>query len=147
MTESNIKGEAIRILLVESDSDHFELFIHRLYTNGVANQIHHVSDGEAALNFLFRREEFADVEKSPRPHLVLLAMDPPRIDATEVLSAIKANEELRNIPVVVLTTLPSTTGADDNQASGYLIKPVEFVDFRSMMRDLGFSWMVSNQHP
>lgn len=150
MAESNMQGEAADILLVEDDPDHAELIIRGLQDNGVANRIHHVSDGEAALDYLFRRREYSDAEKSPRPHLVLLDLRLPRIDGLEVLREIKADEELRRIPVVVLTTSEAGQDIDrayDNQANSYLVKPVEFDAFRRMMRDIGFYWLIWNQHP
>ena len=90
-----MRGEAVQILLVEDDPNHAELIIRSLIDNLVANQIHHVSDGEAALDYLFRREEYADAEKSPRPHLVLLDLRLPRIDGLEVLREVKADHDLR----------------------------------------------------
>ena len=150
MTQSELQGEAVEILLVEDDPDHAELIIRGLQDNGVANRITHVSDGEAALDYLFRRGEYADAEKSPRPHLVLLDLRLPRIDGLEVLRQIKADEELRRIPIVVLTTSEANLDiaqSYDNPANSYLVKPVEFDAFRRMMRDLGFYWLVWNQHP
>jgi len=150
MTESQMQGEAVQILLVEDDPDHAELIIRGLQDNGVANRIHHVSDGETALDYLFQRGEYADAETSPRPHLVLLDLRLPKIDGLEVLREIKADEGLRRIPVVVLTSSAAESdiaGASDNYVNSYLVKPVEFDEFRRMMRDLGFYWLVWNQHP
>ena len=150
MTESQMQGEAVQILLVEDDPDHAELIIRGLQDNGVANRIHHVSDGETALDYLFQRGEYADAETSPRPHLVLLDLRLPKIDGLEVLREIKADEGLRRIPVVVLTSSAAESdiaGAGDNYVNSYLVKPVEFDEFRRMMRDLGFYWLVWNQHP
>ena len=150
MRESEMQGEAVEILLVEDDPDHAELIIRGLEGNLVANRIHHVSDGEAALDYLFRRGEYAEAEKSPRPHLVLLDLRLPKIDGLEVLKEIKADEELRRIPVVVLTSSAAESdiaSASDNYVNSYLVKPVEFDEFRRMMGDLGFYWLVWNQHP
>ena len=150
MTESQMQGKAVQILLVEDDPDHAELIIRGLQDNGVANRIHHVSDGETALDYLFQRGEYADAETSPRPHLVLLDLRLPKIDGLEVLREIKADEGLRRIPVVVLTSSAAESdiaGASDNYVNSYLVKPVEFDEFRRMMQDLGFYWLVWNQHP
>ena len=134
----------------EDDPNHAELIIRNLIDNQVANQIHHVLDGEAALDYLFRRGEYADAEKSPCPHLVLLDLRLPKTDGQEVLREIKADDELRRIPVVVLTTSKAESDiarAYDNHANSYLVKPVDFDRFRQLMRDLGFYWLIWNQHP
>jgi CheY-like chemotaxis protein len=149
MRESEVMGEAVEILLVEDDADHAELIIRGLEDNLVANRIHHVIDGEAALNFLFRRGEYAGGDAVPRPHLILLDLRIPKIDGLEVLQEIKADEELRRIPVSVLTTSEADEDiarAYDNQVNSYLVKPVEFVKFGQLMRDLGFYWMVWNRN-
>ena len=145
-----MRGEAVQILLVEDDPNHAELIIRSLIDNLVANQIHHVSDGEAALDYLFRREEYADAEKSPRPHLVLLDLRLPRIDGLEVLREVKADQDLRRIPVVILTSSEADgdiARAYESHANSYLVKPVDFDKFAQMMRDLGFYWLIWNQHP
>jgi CheY-like chemotaxis protein len=145
-----MNGEAVIILLVEDDPNHAELILRGLQDNHVANQIHHVVDGEAALDYLFRRGEYADPEKSPRPHLILLDLRLPKIDGQEVLEEIKADEELRQIPVVVLTTSEAERDlvrAYQNHANSYLVKPVDFAQFAQMMRDLGFYWLYWNRRP
>ncbi len=145
-----MQGDAVRILLVEDDSDHAELIIRGLQANRVANQITHVSDGEAALDYLFQRGEYADAAKNPRPHLILLDLRLPKIDGLEVLKEVKEDNELRSIPVVVLTT--SKADADLEKASeyhvnSYLVKPVDFEEFRRMMGDIGYYWLIWNQQP
>ncbi len=150
MSEPEMNGEAVVILLVEDDPDHAELITRSLEDNLVAHRIHHVLDGEAALDYLFRRGVYADAEKSPRPHLILLDLRLPKIDGQEVLREIKADAELRRIPVVILTTSEAESDiarAYGNHANSYLVKPVEFAKFGQMMGDLGFYWLVWNQHP
>ena len=150
MTESQTRDEAVEILLVEDDPDHADLIIHGLQDDGVASRIHHISNGEAALDYLFRRGQYSDAKKSPRPNLVLLDLRLPKIDGLEVLTKIKADGELRHIPVVVLTSSSAANDiarAGDNYANSYLVKPVDFDDFRRMMRDLKFYWLIWNQHP
>ena len=143
-----MNGEAVIILLVEDDPNHAELILRGLQDNGVANEIHHVMDGEAALDYLFRRGEYADPEKSPRPHLILLDLRLPKIDGQEVLEEIKADDELRSIPVVILTTSEAERDivrAYQNHVNSYLVKPVDFAQFAQMMRDLGFYWLYWNR--
>ena len=140
----------MRILLVEDDDDHAEIVIRELANNRVINQIHRVSDGEAALDYVFRRGIYADPAGSPRPNVILLDLRLPRVDGLEVLRIIKESGELRSIPVVVLTTSSAerdVTSAYDHYANSYLVKPVEFNKFAEMMNTLGFYWLAWNREP
>jgi CheY-like chemotaxis protein len=141
-------GEPLVILLVEDNPDHTELIIRNFKNHRVANKINHVPDGESALNYLFRRENYADPMKSPRPHVILLDLRLPKIDGLEVLKEIRNAGELRRIPVVILTT--STAESDmsmayNNHANSYLVKPVDFEKFTQLMDDLGFYWLAWNR--
>lgn len=138
------------ILLVEDNPAHAELIMRILEEHKVANRIYHVSNGEAALDYLFRRGKYADEEVSPRPHLILLDLRLPRIDGLEVLKEIKTSPETRLIPVVILTTSEADrdmTRAYDSHANSYLVKPVEFDAFTKLLNDLGFYWLAWNKHP
>ena len=145
-----MKGDPVVILLVEDDPAHAEI-VRRNFTGfRLANQLMHVSDGQAALDYLFRRGEFGDPQKSPRPSLILLDLRLPKVDGLEVLKNIKADAGLTRIPVVVLTT--SAAGVDMAKAYGchansYLVKPVDFPQFLQLMDALGYYWLVWNQHP
>jgi len=145
-----MKGEPLIILLVEDNPDHTELIVRSFQDHRVINQIYCVADGEAALDYLFRRGEYADAEKSPRPHVILLDLRLPRIDGLEVLKEIKADEELRRIPVVILTTSEAERDvvmAYNNHANSYLVKPVDFGKFAQLMDDMGFYWLGWNRKP
>jgi CheY-like chemotaxis protein len=145
-----VKGEPLFILLIEDNSDHTELICRNFKSHRIANAIHHVSDGEAAMDYLFQRNEYSDPEKSPRPHVILLDLRLPKIDGLEVLKEIKASEELRCIPVVILTTSDAEkdiASAYKYHANSYLVKPVDYAKFSQLMDDLGFYWLVWNQHP
>ena len=147
---NRMTGEAAVVLLVEDDMDHAELVLRCFEDHKVVNRMHHVVDGEAALDYLFRRGEYADPEKSPRPHVVLLDLRLPKVDGLEVLREIKADEVLRSIPVVVLTTSETErdmTGAYESHVNSYLVKPVDFASFNNLMKDLGFYWLGWNSHP
>jgi CheY-like chemotaxis protein len=143
-------GEPLVILLVEDNPDHAELIMRSLQDHRVANKTYHVTDGEMALDYLFRRGNYADPEKSPRPNVILLDLRLPKVDGMEVLEEIKARDELKRIPVVVLTTSESerdVTGAYDNHVNSYLVKPVDFDKFTKLMSDLGFYWLGWNRKP
>jgi CheY-like chemotaxis protein len=143
-------GEALLIMLVEDNADHAELVIRTLENHRIANRIKHFSDGQTALDYLLRRGDYTDAETSPRPHIILLDLRLPRVDGLEVLSTIKQEEELKGIPVIILTTSEAEKDlarAYDNHVNSYLVKPVGFEDFSKLMDDLGFYWLGWNANP
>ncbi len=145
-----MNGEPLVILHVEDNKDHSDLVVRTLKTHRVANALHVVSDGEEALDYLFRRGKFESPEKSPCPNIVLLDLRLPKIDGMEVLRIMKTTEELLRIPVVVLTSSEAETDvakAYDFHANSYLVKPIGFDKFAEMMEHLGFYWLGWNKYP
>ncbi len=143
-------GEPIVILLVEDDLGHAEIVRRNLEDFRVANRIMHVTDGQAALDYLNRQNEYADTTAYPQPNLVLLDLRLPKIDGLEVLRIIKADGKLRSLPVVVLTT--SAAESDMVKAYGlgagsYLVKPVDFDKFTQLLEAFGSYWLVWNRLP
>jgi len=104
MEHTKIVGESATVLLVEDNVDHAELVMRSLEDHPVASTIHHVADGEAALDYLFQRKNYAATETSPRPRLILLDLHLPKIGGLDVLKTIKKTAALATIPVVILTT-------------------------------------------
>jgi len=150
MKATDMKGEPVVILLVEDDPAHAEIVRRNFVNFRMANQLIHVADGQEALDYLFRQGEFQDPNRSPRPHLILLDLRLPKVDGMEVLKIVKADAGLASIPVIVLTT--SSAGPDNIKAYGYhansyLVKPVDFSQFRKLMDAIGFYWLVWNQDP
>lgn len=140
----------LNVLLVEDDPAHAELIIRSLEDHPLSNEIHHLADGEAALDYLFRRGDYGGSEEYPRPHVVLLDLRLPKVDGLEVLEKIRASAELDDIPVVVLST--SRAESDVNQAyrlhaNSYLVKPLDFATFTKLMDDFGFYWLGWNFYP
>jgi CheY-like chemotaxis protein len=145
-----MNGHALQILLVEDDDDHAEIVARGLTNNRVMNELRRVSDGEAALDYLFRRGAYADASLSPRPNLILLDLRLPKVDGLEVLRLVKESADLRGIPVVILTTSDTerdVTAAYQHHANSYLVKPVDFSKFTEMMQTLGFYWLAWNRRP
>lgn len=143
-------GEPVLVMLVEDNVDHAELVRRTLAEHRVVNQIKHLTDGQSALDYLFRRGEYADEASSPRPHVILLDLRLPRVDGLEVLKAIKESEDLRPIPVVVLTTSEAERDvlrAYNSHVNSYLVKPVGYAEFAKLMEDFGFYWLGWNTHP
>jgi CheY-like chemotaxis protein len=144
------KGNPIHILLVEDDPAHAEIVLRNLADARVANRVVHVEDGQAALDYLHRAGAFQDSESCPRPDLILLDLRLPKVDGLEVLRQIKEDPDLKGLPTVVLTTSDAESdvaAAYANGAGSYLVKPVDFKKFMSLMCAFGFYWLAWNQYP
>jgi CheY-like chemotaxis protein len=136
-------------LLVEDNTDHAELVIRSLGYARIDNVVH-VTDGETALDYLLRRNAYADLAASPLPKLVLLDLRLPRVDGLQVLKTLKSVKTLAHIPIVVLTT--STAAIDIAQAyayhaNSYLVKPVGFEEFKQLMEVSASFWLRWNILP
>lgn len=139
--------EQIEILLVEDSPLDAELTMTALSGSNVANHITWVKDGEAALDYLFRRGSYAD-RGDVHPRLVLLDLKMPKVSGIEVLRAIKADERLKSIPVVVMTSSDEESDVAQTYALGvnsYLVKPVDFNAFADVTRQAGFYWLAINR--
>jgi chemotaxis family two-component system response regulator Rcp1 len=131
----------IQILLVEDNPGDVRLTQEALRGAKVANELHVVGDGDEAIEFL--RQEGRYVE-APRPDIVLLDLNLPRVDGGEVLAEIKADPDLSRIPIIVLTS--SSAEADIQQAYGlhancFISKPVDFTEFIAAVRSLEGFWL------
>ncbi len=126
------------------------MVLEALEEHRIANQTHHVEDGEAALDYLFRRGRYTEEATSPRPHVVLLDLRLPKVDGLQVLKEIKEDPGLKTIPVIVLTTSDAERDmaqAYEHHANSYVVKPVDFEMFVRLMNDLGFYWLSWNKCP
>jgi chemotaxis family two-component system response regulator Rcp1 len=138
---SGTRGRAIEILLVEDNPGDVRLIQEALRDGKVWNNPHVVTDGEAALDFVYRRGPFAD---AVRPDMVLLDLNLPRKDGREVLAVIKSDPDLKRIPVVVLTTSKEEEDvlrAYNLAANCYVTKPVEFDEFMKVIRAIEDFWL------
>ena len=143
-------GEPVLVMLIEDNIDHAELVIRTLEEHRIGNRVQHFLDGQSALDYLFRQGEYAESDSTERPHVILLDLRLPRVDGIDVLKAIKADADLKSIPVIVLTTSEAekdVAKAYYNHANSYLVKPVGFEDFKRLMDDLGFYWLGWNVNP
>jgi chemotaxis family two-component system response regulator Rcp1 len=130
----------IEILLVEDNVGDVRLTQEALKDAKVANTMHVVEDGVAALDFLYRRGAYAEV---PRPDLILLDLNLPKKNGREVLEQVKQDEHLRSIPVVILTTSQAEediANAYSLHANCYITKPVEFAQFIRVVRAIEEFW-------
>jgi len=149
MIYNNVPGSALKILLVEDNPAHAELVIRSFKDHILNSEIQHVMNGELALDYLFQRGDYANPETSPQPHVILLDIRMPKVSGLDVLKELKASEELRHIPVIILTTSDAeqdVTKAYHNYVNSYLVKPVEFDKFMQLMEGLGFYWLNWNHY-
>ena len=137
----------IDILLVEDNPDHAQFTLKVLSTDKGVGRTFWVKDGQQALDYLHRQKQWADPATSPRPGLILLDIHLPKVDGHGVLKAIKTNEALRSIPVVMLTT-----SADNGEvvatyragANSYVTKPIKFGLYREQMTVLRDYWTLTS---
>ena len=139
--------EPVEILLVEDSPLDAELALRALKQGGLANSLLWVKDGEQALDYLFRRGEYAGrAEGSPK--LVLLDLKMPRVDGIEVLRQIKADAGLHRVPVVVMTSSKEESDVSqtyDLGVNSYIVKPLDFSAVVDVVRQAGYYWLAINQ--
>jgi CheY-like chemotaxis protein len=138
-----------RILLVEDDPKDVELTLTTLEEYNLANEVVVTSDGEEALDYLYRRGAFT-TRSNGNPAVLLLDLKLPKVDGLEVLQQVKSDEKLRMIPVVVLTSSHEERDMVASYALGvnaYVVKPVDFYEFVNAIRELGVFWAIINEPP
>lgn len=136
------KSKAIVILMAEDDPDDRLLACEAFEESRLANELHLVEDGEELMDYLYRRGEY-NKASAPRPGLILLDLNMPRKDGREALREIKADPDLRRIPVVVLTTSKAEEDilrTYDLGVNSFIVKPVTFTDLVEVMQALGRYW-------
>jgi CheY-like chemotaxis protein len=137
------------ILLVEDDPHDVQLTLAALSEHNLANSVSVVHDGEQALDYLYCRGKF-EARKSGPPVFVLLDLKMPKVSGLEVLKIIKADEHLKSIPVVVLTSSreePDLIESYQHGVNAYVVKPVDFSEFVKAVKRLGIFWAAINEPP
>jgi CheY-like chemotaxis protein len=138
-----------RILLAEDSPQDAELTLNALAEHNITNLVDLARDGAEALDYLYKRGKFAG-RQGGNPVLVLLDLKMPRMDGLEVLRTVKADPQLRTIPVVILTSSREEQDVVRSYELGvnaYVVKPVEFDQFMRAVRDLGLFWLLINETP
>ena len=138
----------VEILLVEDNPHDLEMTLRALRKNNVANSITSVTDGEAALDFIFARGKYAGRSIDHPPRVVFLDLKLPKVDGIDVLKQIKSDERTKRIPVVVVTSSAEERDRVNSYQLGvnsYVVKPIEFESFVKTIADLGFYWMAINK--
>ena len=138
-----------RILLVEDDPKDVELTLTALDEYNLANEVVVAADGEQALDYLYCRGNFMRRARE-NPAVLLLDLKLPKVDGLEVLKQIKGDEQLRMIPVVVLTSSheeKDMVASYELGVNAYVVKPVDFHEFVNAIKELGVFWAVINEPP
>ncbi len=138
-----MRSKKLRILLVEDNPDDIKITERALSRSNVKSELYVVRDGQEALDFLYKRGQYAD---APRPDLIFLDLKLPKVSGHEVLTTIKQDEKLRRIPVIVLTVSRSEEDmvkAYDSGASGYIQKPVSSSEFIKVITTVRDYWEIA----
>jgi two-component system response regulator len=140
----------VDILLVDDSQDDVDLTLHALRTENLANRVFIARDGEEALEFLFCTGPHVQRSFDHPPKLVLLDLKLPKVDGMQVLKQVKDDPRTKIIPVVLMTSSREERDLVRGYnlgANSYLQKPVDFDDFRKMVKLLGLYWLVTNRPP
>jgi two-component system, response regulator len=141
-------NQTVEILMVEDNPDDEELALIALRENKLANLIDVVRDGEEALEYLFCTGRYTHRNMNQLPRLILLDIKLPKVDGLQVLERIKADPRTRAIPVVILTSSREEPDVERGYllgANSYIVKPVDFEQFLSAVRQIGYYWMLLNE--
>jgi CheY-like chemotaxis protein len=135
------------ILHVEDDLGHALLIGRALEGLPFASDVKLVTDGQAAVDYLNNWNEFVDPTSFPRPKLVLLDLNLPKIKGFDILKLIKGREDLRDIPVVILTTSDSAEDRNicfENQADAFLTKPGGYLELVNALHQVAEEWLIND---
>ena len=139
-----MNSQPLIFLLADDDPDDRDLALDALNESGLHHELQTVCDGEELLEYLRREKRYAPPAVAPQPAVVLLDMNMPRMDGREVLTIMKADPNLRRIPVVVLSTsraAEEVIRSYDLGANAYIGKPVTFEELVDVLRTLGQHWL------
>lgn len=140
----------VEVLLIEDSPTDAELCTRALKKHKLANDLVWVKDGAEALDFLFARGSYSGRDMMYPPKLVLLDLRLPKVDGLEVLRQIRADERLKTLPVVILSSSKEDRDIAESYrlgANSYVSKPVEFQEFADAVAKLGLYWLLINRPP
>ena len=132
--------QSIMIMLVDDDDGHRLLIRESLRAGGIVNEIVEMPDGQQAMDYLERRGQFQDSAKSPRPGLILLDIKMPKVNGFTLLEKVKSNNELKQIPVIMLTSTDDQIEINRCYmlgANSYVVKPIRYEEFQDRIKTIG----------
>jgi len=142
--------ETVEIVLVEDNPHDVELALRAFKKHNLMNKVWVLRDGAEALEYFFCEGAYADRENNAYPKVILLDLKLPKLSGIEVLARLKADSRTRHIPVVVLTTSDEDSDIQrcyDLGVNSYIVKPVDFMKFMEVVRNLGMYWYLLNELP
>ena len=143
-----MEHEKYDIILVEDNPNDAELMVHSLKKNHLANKLIVLEDGEQALNYIFCRGQYAKRDSDELPKVIFLDLKLPKVNGLEVLEQVKSNDKTKQIPIVIVTSSkedPDIEAAYRLGANSYVVKPVDFEQFKETINQLGLYWLVINE--
>lgn len=143
-----MEHEKYDIILVEDNPSDAELMVHSLKKNHLANKLIVLEDGEQALNYIFCRGQYAKRDSDELPKVIFLDLKLPKVNGLEVLEQVKSNDKTKQIPIVIVTSSkedPDIEAAYRLGANSYVVKPVDFDQFKETINQLGLYWLVINE--
>lgn len=138
----------IEILFAEDSMEDAMLTIRALNKSGFTNKLLHVKDGAEALDFIYCRGIYSDRNPKSHPKLILLDLKMPKMSGMQVLEKVKSDDELKSIPVVILTSSqedPDIEKCYSLGANSYIVKPVDSNNFFNSIKEIGMYWMILSQ--
>ncbi len=150
MASLTIEAETLDILLIEDDENDVQFLKRALRSRDIKNRIRSVADGEEALDYIFHRGQYSDVNLYPMPGLVLLDLNIPKLDGVDILRIVKKDSRLKTIPIIVLSTSSQKEDIRNCYKVGvnsYVVKPTDFGEFKRVIGDLANYWLSMNRLP
>jgi len=145
-----MKNETGDVLLVEDNPNDALLTIRSLKEQNLANEIVHLSDGQAALDYLFAEGIYSSRNIQKVPKVVLLDLKLPKVGGLQVLKRLRDDARTKLLPIVILTSSQEESDLVESYklgANSYIVKPVEFENFSKAIREVGLYWLVLNKPP
>jgi CheY-like chemotaxis protein len=145
-----MNNESADILIVEDNQNDALLTIRSLKQHNLASSLVHVTDGQAAVDYLFAKGAYSERNPLNLPKVVLLDLKLPKLNGLEVLSLIRADGRTKILPVVILTSSQEESDLIESYklgANSYIVKPVEFENFSKAIYEVGLYWLLLNKPP